>query len=135
MTGTEWAVTILGIAAIGWVVYYFFLAGGVTAVAQVGTTGIQRVAIEVLGGYSPSIVRVRPGVPVRLEFHRADTDSCTEEVVLEDFGIREYLPAYQTTTIEFTPTLPGTYGFSCGMGMVHGKLVVEDGPRGDDRHD
>ncbi len=126
MTAAQWGVTLGGIAAIGWVVYYFFFAGGVRAVVQVSGAGVQRVAIEVLGGYTPSIVTVRLGQPVRLEFHRADTDSCTEEVVLEDFGIRQYLPAYQTTSIEFTPTLAGTYGFSCGMGMVHGKLIVED---------
>lgn len=125
MTGAQWAVTLGGFAAIGWVVYYFFFASGVSAVRSVGVAGVQRVAIEVLGGYSPSVVTVRQGQPVRLEFHRADIDSCTEEVVLEDLGIRRYLPAYQTTTIEFTPTLAGTYGFSCGMGMVHGKLIVE----------
>jgi len=135
MTAAQWAVTLGGITAIGWVVYYFFFSGGVRAVAQAGAAGVQRVAIEVLGGYSPSIVTVRRGQPVRLEFHRADTDSCTEEVVLEDFGIRQYLPAYQTTTIEFTPTLAGTYGFSCGMGMVHGKLIVEEGHGPNDGHD
>ena len=135
MTGAQWAVTLGGLAAIGWVVYYFFFAGGVSAVASVGVAGVQRVAIEVLGGYSPSVVTVRQGQPVRLEFHRADTDSCTEEVVLEDFGIRQYLPAYQTTSIEFTPTLAGTYGFSCGMGMVHGKLIVEAGHGTNDNYD
>jgi plastocyanin domain-containing protein len=133
VTAAQWAVTLGGIAAIGWVVYYFFLAGGVRAIARVGAAGVQRVAIEVLGGYSPSIVTVRQGQPVRLEFHRADTDSCTEEVVLEAFRIRQYLPAYQTTAVEFTPTLAGTYDFSCGMGMVHGKLIVE-GHGADDSH-
>ncbi|HSM17986.1 MAG TPA: cupredoxin domain-containing protein [Gemmatimonadales bacterium] len=126
MTASQWVVTLGGAGAIAWVIYYFFLAARAGATARLGAAGIQRVAIEVLGGYAPSTVTVRRGLPVELEFHRADSDSCTEEVVLEDFGIRQYLPAYQTTAIQFTPTESGTFAFSCGMGMVHGRLVVQD---------
>ncbi len=126
MTASQWVVTVAGAGAIAWVIYYFFLAARPVVTAQV-QTGLQRVAIEVLGGYTPSSVTVQRGVPVQLEFHRADTDSCTEEVVLDAFGIRRFLPAYQTTPIRFTPTEVGTFDFSCGMGMVHGRLIVRDG--------
>ena len=133
MTGSQWVVTVGGVGAIAWVIYYFFLAARPVAAARV-RTGIQRVAIEVLGGYTPSTVTVQRGIPVQLEFHRADTDSCTEEVVLGAFGIRRFLPAYQTTAIQFTPTQPGAFDFSCGMGMVHGRLIVRDEASSDD-HD
>jgi len=126
MTMSQWVVTAGGAGAIAWVIYYFFLAASSGTTARLAATGIQRGAIEGLGGYVPSTVTVRRGLPVELEFHRADTDSCTEEVVLEDFGIRRYLPAYQTTAVQFTPTESGTFTFSCGMGMVHGRLVVQD---------
>jgi len=82
------------------------------------------VRVEVKGGYTPSVVRVRAGVPVRLEFHRDETNTCTEEVVLPDFGIRTFLPAHRTTPVSFTPA-EGTYEFTCGMGMVRGKIVAE----------
>jgi len=125
MTTAQVIVTLLGLAAIGWVNWYFFVAGrGVAAVATSDAGGPQRVRVEVKGGYSPAVVRVQAGRPVRLEFHRDETSSCTEEVVLPDFGIRTYLPAHRTTPVSFTPA-EGTYEFTCGMGMVRGKIVAE----------
>lgn len=131
MTSAEIVVTLLGVAAILWVNYYFFwAAGGAVAVAEAVPHGApQRVRIEVRGGYSPAVVKVRSGAPVRLEFFRPETSGCTEEVVLADFGIRTYLPAHQTTPVEFTPGEPGTHEFTCGMGMVRGKIIVEDDKR------
>ena len=123
MTSPQIAVTLLGLAAVAWINWYFFLAGRSSATA-VADGGLQRVRVEVKGGYTPSVVRVRAGVPVRLEFHRDETNTCTEEVVLPDFGIRTFLPAHRTTPVSFTPA-EGTYEFSCGMGMVRGKIVAE----------
>jgi plastocyanin domain-containing protein len=127
MTGAELAVTVTGLAAIGWVNWYFFLAGGTEAVAAVAAgRGPQRTRIVVSGGYTPSTVRVEAGRPVRLEFDRQESSGCTEEVVLPDFGIRTYLPAHKTTPVEFTPTRPGSYEFTCGMAMVRGRIIVEE---------
>lgn len=129
MTTVELIVTLAGLAAIGWVNWYFFIAGNRTpaAVAAAGT-GPQRIGIEVKGGYSPSIVRVQAGRPVRLELHRDETSGCSEEFVLGEFGVRRYLPAHETTAVEFTPERAGRYEFTCGMGMLRGTLVVDDGP-------
>ena len=127
MTGAELAVTAAGLAAIGWVNWYFFLAGRTQAMAAAPAgPGPQRIRIVVSGGYTPSTVRVAAGRPVRLEFDRQETSGCTEEVVLPDFSIRTYLPAHQTTPVEFTPTRPGSYEFTCGMAMVRGKIIVEE---------
>jgi plastocyanin domain-containing protein len=126
MTTSQFTVILVGLIAIIWVNYYFFLAGRGNAVAAAGEgSGPQRIRIEVKGGYTPAVVKVQAGRPVRLEFFRNETNSCTEEVVLPDFGIRSFLPAHQTTPVDFTPTQPGDYEFSCGMGMVRGRLVVE----------
>jgi hypothetical protein len=57
---------------------------------------------------------------VRLVFDRQETSGCSEEVVFGDFGIRRYLPAHQQTVVEVTPPAPGTYEFTCGMGMLRG---------------
>lgn len=124
MTPAQIAVTLLGLAAVAWINWYFFLAGRGSAAIAVADGGLQRVRVEVKGGYTPSLVRVRAGVPVRLEFHRDETNTCTEEVVLPDFGIRTFLPAHRTTPVSFTPT-EGTYEFTCGMGMVRGTIVAE----------
>jgi Cu+-exporting ATPase len=123
MTSVQIAVTLAGLAAILGINWYFF-ADRPRVVAAAVAAGVQRVRIEVKGGYTPSVIRVRAGAPVRLEFHRSETNPCTEEVVLPDFGIRTYLPAHETTTVGFTPAA-GTYEFACGMGMVHGTLIAE----------
>jgi plastocyanin domain-containing protein len=131
MTAAELAVTLAGLAAIAWVNWYFFVVPGRAgaagaALATGGATGPQTVRIEVAGGYAPAMVRVRAGRPVRLEFHRDETNACSEEVVIPDFRIRRFLPAHETTAVEFTPTSPGTHEFTCGMGMLRGSITVEE---------
>ena len=124
MTTAQLAVTLLGAAAIGWIYWYFFVAGRVAVAAGADGAGAQRIRIEVIGGYDPAVIRVRAGSPVRLEFHRDETNPCTEEVVLPEFGIRTFLPAHQTTAVSFTPG-EGRYEFACGMGMLHGTIIAE----------
>jgi plastocyanin domain-containing protein len=126
MTGADWVVILVGIAAIVWVNWYFFFAGQSSTEAAVGAGGIQEVTINVAGGYEPSGVRVKKGQPVRLIFDRQETSGCSEEIVLPDFGIKKFLPAFKKTPVEFTPKKAGTYDFTCGMSMLRGKLTVED---------
>lgn len=126
MGSMDWAVVVAGLGAAALVYWYFFVAArrGVQA-AAVGSRGEQEVRITVRGGYEPATVRVAAGRPVRLLFDRQETSSCSEEVVFPDFGVRRFLPAHQTTTLEVTPPKPGTYEYTCGMGMLHGRLVAE----------
>ena len=126
MTGMDWLVVLGGLAAIGWVNWYFFLAGRTVATAAPVAGGPQEVTIGVRGGYDPAQVRVRAGTPVRLVFDRQETSGCSEEVVIPDFGIRRFLPAHQKTTVEITPTEAGSHEFTCGMGMLRGRLIVEE---------
>ncbi len=78
----------------------------------------------VRGGYTPAAVRVGGGRPVRLVFDRQETSGCSVEVVLPEFGVRRFLPPFQRTAIDFTPRQPGDYEFTCGMGMLRGRLIV-----------
>jgi plastocyanin domain-containing protein len=86
---------------------------------------VQEVKITVKGGYSPDTVVVKQGRPVRLDFYRDETASCSEQVVFGDFGIARDLPAFRTTAVEFTPQKAGEFTWTCGMNMLRGKLVVE----------
>lgn len=125
MDTTQLLVTLAGLTAIVWVNWYFFVAGrSAPARAASGGSGPQEISIVVDGGYTPASISVEHGRPVRLLFDRRDQGSCTEEVVLPDFGVRRFLPTGQVTSIEFTPDKPGTHEFACGMGMVRGKLTV-----------
>jgi plastocyanin domain-containing protein len=130
MTPAQITVTAAGAAAIAWVLWYFLLSRG-TAVAASVAGGVQEVRVLVKGGYTPDTIVVQAGKPVRLQFYRDETADCSERVVFEKFKIDEMLPAFQTTTVEFTPTEPGEYPFRCGMNMLKGLLVVE--PPGDRR--
>ena len=126
MSATDWFVVVAGLAAIGWVNWYFFFAArraGATVAATAGR--IAEVRIAVRGGYDPATVRVKAGAPVRLVFDRQETAGCSEEVVFPAFGIRKFLPAGQPTTVEITPPSPGRYEFMCGMSMLHGAIVAE----------
>lgn len=125
MSAADLIVIAAGIAAVAWVNWYFFLARRKAETARAVEGGAQEVTITVQGGYEPTEVRVRKGVPVRLVFDRRETSSCSEEVVLPDFGIRKFLPAFQKTPVELTPERAGSFEFTCGMSMLRGKLVVE----------
>jgi plastocyanin domain-containing protein len=127
MTSTDWLVLTAGLAAAVWVNWYFFLAErrGATAALATAAGDVQQVEIVVRGAYSPATVRVAAGRPVRLLFDRQETSSCSEEVVFPAFGVRRFLPAHEKTALEITPPVPGTYDFTCGMGMLHGRLIAE----------
>ena len=113
-----------GIAAIAFILWYFFGPKERVA-AAVGSGGVQEVKVTVKGGYSPDVIVVKQNQPVRLDFYRDETSSCSEQVVFGDFGIARDLPAYKTTSIEFTPKKEGAFTFACGMNVMRGKLVVE----------
>ncbi|MDP3908979.1 MAG: cupredoxin domain-containing protein [Gemmatimonadales bacterium] len=132
MTTTQIVVTALGAGAVVWVLWYFLFSRGTAVVAAAGAGGgVQEVRVTVKGGYTPDTIVVRAGKPVRLQFYRDETADCSERVVFERLGIDQPLPAFQTTTIEFTPAQPGEYPFRCGMSMLKGLLVVE--PEGERR--
>jgi plastocyanin domain-containing protein len=127
MSATDWLVIVAAAAAIGWVNWYFFVAGrrGAPTTAADSATGPSEVRITVRGGYDPATIRVRAGRPVRLVFDRQETSGCSEEVVFPAFGIRKFLPTGKPTTIEITPPAPGRYEFMCGMSMLRGSIVAE----------
>ena len=124
MDAAETAVVLASAGAIAFLLWYFFgPRRGVRAGAA--ESGVQEIQITVKGGYSPDVIVVRQGKPVRLDFYRDETASCSERVVFGDFGIARDLPAFRTTAVEFTPDRPGEFTFTCGMSMMRGKLVVE----------
>ena len=124
MDTTEILVLVGAGGLIALVLWYFF--GEREAVAATETaSGVQEIKITVKGGYSPDVVTVKQGRPVRLDFFRDETASCSETVVFGDFGIARDLPAHKTTSVEFTPSKAGEFTWTCGMNMLRGKLVVE----------
>ncbi|MGH7468056.1 MAG: cupredoxin domain-containing protein [Longimicrobiales bacterium] len=126
MTLSELMVLAASAAGIMWIYWYFFLAPARAVATASRRNGVQEVRVLVRGGYQPALIRVRRGERVRLVFDRQETSSCSEEIVIPDFGVRRFLPAFETTVIELTPHEAGVHEFACGMSMLHGKLIVED---------
>ncbi len=77
-------------------------------------------------GYSPSTIDVEKGHKVRLEFTRTDAKNCGGEVVFPSLNIRKKLPIGKKVVVEFTPDKTGDIAFTCGMGMMKGKIVVAE---------
>jgi len=121
----EILVSIAGVAVIAGLARFFF--GPREARGAELRDGRQEVEIAVKGGYSPNLIRVREGVPLRLVFDRQETGDCTSRVVFPDFGVTGSLAPFARTSVEFTPDRSGEFGFACGMNMVHGTLLVESG--------
>jgi Cu+-exporting ATPase len=123
MTAADVVVVLGGIALIAVLAWYFFAPQKATHAQVEG--GRQVVDITVKGGYSPSLVRVEAGTPVRLRFDRQENSDCTARVVFPDFRKSASLAAFGTTTLDLDVQEPGEYSWACGMNMLHGTLVAE----------
>ena len=124
MTAAQVIVTIGGLAAIAAIAWFFWGPRGIGTRAALTSSGKQELMVLVKGGYTPDVIEVRAGSPVRLNFRREESAACTEMVVFPDFDRAVQLPQGETVAIEFTPQEAGEFGFSCQMGMVRGRLVV-----------
>jgi P-type Cu+ transporter len=117
-------VSAAAMAGLGW----FFFAPRRARTAELAG-GVQRITVTVRGGYSPDVIRARQGVPLELVFDRQESGDCTSRVVFPDLAVSAALPAYEQTTVHLAPARAGSFGFACGMNMVHGTLIVDpDGP-------
>ncbi len=122
MTTEMIAVLTGGVGLIAFLVWFFF--GPKEGKRAETKAGVQEIIIRVEGTYQPDHIQVQAGVPVRLKFDRQENVGCSERVIFPDFNVNQELPAFQTTTIEFTPDKPGAYAFACGMNMYRGQLIV-----------
>ncbi|BDR53956.1 hypothetical protein KIMH_00670 [Bombiscardovia apis] len=113
-------VVILAIAVTAAIAWYFFTPQ--QAAQASNENGVQTAHISVKGGYSPQLVEVEAGRPVRLIFDRQEDGECSSHVVFSDLGIDRMLPAFAATTLDLTLPKPGDYPFACGMNMLHGML-------------
>lgn len=121
MTGNI-VVIVLALVVTAAIIWYFFAPRKATAASRQGA--LQTARIVVKGGYTPQVVEVEAGSPVRLEFDRQEDGECSSHVVFSDLGIDKTLPAFKTTNVEFTPKEPGDLPYACGMNMLHGTVRV-----------
>jgi hypothetical protein len=75
-------------------------------------------------GYKPDSIRLRLGIPARITFVRQVEGTCGTEIVLPAQGVKRALPLNKPVVVAFTPAKSGEFIFTCGMGMLRGKIVV-----------
>jgi plastocyanin domain-containing protein len=125
MTPDKIFVTLIGLAAIALIGWFFWMAQKKGTRAALTSSGYQEAMVLVKGGYTPDVIVVERGKPVRLTFQREESSSCSELVQFPDFGKSAHLPEGQRVPIEFMPDKTGEFEFQCQMGMLRGKLIVE----------
>jgi len=122
---TRILVLIIGLAIIGFIVWWFFGNHQVASATAAVADNNQNVDIEVKGGYSPEVVTLTKGVPATINFTRKDASSCLDRVVFSDFGINQELPQNEPQTINIDTSKAGEFQWACGMDMFHGKLIIK----------
>ena len=91
--------------------------------------GVQTITVKVTDmKYEPAKIALKAGVPAKITFDQHGTTQCAWDMKSEDLGIPlTDLPEGEMTVVEFTPAETGTYTYTCGMDMLKGTVVVEEG--------
>lgn len=106
-----------------------------SAVLVTPTISVQPSNVQVLKasygppkGFYPFEFTVKSGQPVRLEVLATENGrGCMGSIMVPDFlpDDIQFFTKGETAVFEFTPTIPGEYQITCGMGIPHASLVVK----------
>lgn len=77
------------------------------------------------GRYEP--ITVQAGVPVKWTIAARDgtINGCNNRMFISEYGIEKKFEIGDNV-VEFTPTTPGVYTYSCWMGMIRSTITVEE---------
>ncbi|HSD12650.1 MAG TPA: sulfite exporter TauE/SafE family protein, partial [Patescibacteria group bacterium] len=104
------------------------IAAGVDDGAQAPAVvaGKQVITMDVGGpnsAYYPDVLTVKAGIPVRWEINGVNVGGCISYLQSRKLGVGIQLKP-GLNVVEFTPPAPGSYLFSCSMGMFRGTINV-----------
>jgi len=98
-------------------------AGPATTGQATAAGSVQKISVDVSKGYyDPSTIELKPGIPAEITF--SQSSGCTGQVRSKDLGFSADL-TQGPATVKIPALSSGTYGFACGMNMVHGTIVVK----------
>lgn len=116
---------IIGLVLIAAILWWFFGKHTETAGDATVNGNTQAATVVVKGGYSPSTVILKKGVPGKVNFAMQDSTACLSHVVFDKLGVDADLTKQPVTTVDIPTDRAGEYNFACGMDMFHGKVVVK----------
>jgi Cupredoxin-like domain len=82
--------------------------------------------VRVRGAFFPDLVEARAGERLRLVFTREETAACSEQIVIPGLGKSVMLPPFEDVAVELGPLPPGEYEFTCGLGVLRGRILARD---------
>lgn len=110
---------------VGVIAWWFLGKHEETAEAATGNSQEQSATVVVKGGYSPSTIVLKKGIPAKLNFDMKDSTACLSHVVFDKLGVNEDLTKQPVTMVDIPTDKAGEIDFACGMNMFHGKVVVK----------
>ena len=119
------AVIIIALLLIAFIVWWLFGKHTESAGKSTIVNDEQTATIVVNGGYSPSTVILKKGIPAQVNFDMHDSTACLSHVVFEQLGVNKDLTKQKITTINIPTDKAQTFNFACGMDMFHGKVIVK----------
>jgi len=75
-------------------------------------------------GFKPSNLKIKRGIPVRWIIKGIEVSGCTNKIIVPSLNIAKNINSGENI-ISFVPSDSREIPFSCGMGMVRGKFIVQ----------
>jgi uncharacterized protein len=86
--------------------------------------GVQVVSVAIQGGYYvPNTFTVQAGMPVKAVF-TGKAKGCVAKPKFASLGKSGDVTATGSSTVDLGTLAPGTYGFTCAMGVNAGTIIV-----------
>jgi plastocyanin len=87
--------------------------------------GVQVVDVQIVNGtYAPNVITAKAGVPIRVVF-TGNAEKCLAKPTFKSLGKSGDVTGTGSATIDLGTLSPGTYEFTCSMGMNAGTITVE----------
>jgi plastocyanin domain-containing protein len=116
-------VDVLGLAVIGFIVWWFWLYKPRAVRSADPAAPIEITVAD--GVYTPARIELPAGQPLVLRFLRRDPGPCAEQLQFADLGISVELPLNKAVDVALPAQPAGEYGFSCQMQMYRGTLIIK----------
>ncbi|MCL5292658.1 MAG: cupredoxin domain-containing protein [Actinobacteria bacterium] len=85
----------------------------------------QVVDMVVSNGWNPNVIKAKANIPLKINLDIQQAGGCVSSLVIQQLNIGVQLQSGTKTALEVPPLQPGTYQYSCQMGMINGQLIVQ----------